>query len=526
MQRFSFLNSRYFHLLFIAIFCGFIAFSLTPHGIATTIDSLSYLHAARSVAQGKGVLVPDTDLASDAMEKPMTWWPPLYPIALSPFAAAGPPEQGARVFNGIMLTVLSVTFLLLVARLGSPLLGMLGALWLAIQVPSLTLYTYAWSETLFLPLALASYLFAIRYRERQKTRDLIVATLFLSAACYTRYIGLAFVLPLAVMAWHGRKDWGVQLLRATAAGGFVLLSLAPLFSRNISLSGDASGLERADTGSSMLVNLAAAGDLLGMQLLGGAPGLVFILALAALLGGALLVFVHLRRKKDFVSAEKSLTDILLPLFWALSYLCSVVILRSLKEFDLDTRMVSPVMPFTALGVAGLAVWLIRTTHQKWIALPFVVWGLFLATQGATTYTTALSNWRNIGEPGFLADTRLHYGNVGTVTQFMWMQPVYQELSRRVHKPVVVIENYRPVVFAHLTHAQVKAFPAVLDDIAIERINRLENGFVIVTSDTGLLALEKYYARPVTALRPLPEFQRYGIAVFPLPLPPRQGTPKK
>lgn len=525
MAHSAFLNNRFFHLLFLAVFCGFITLSLTPYGIATTVDSLSYLHAAKSVAQGKGVVVPDTDLASDAMEKPMTWWPPLYPVALSPFAATGSPEQGARIFNGIMLTTLSVTFLLLVARLGSPLLGLLGALWLAIQVPTLTLYTYAWSETLFLPLVLASYLFAIRYWEQNKTRDLVVATLLLSAACYTRYIGLAFVLPLAVMAWHGQTNRRTQLLRAGAVAGFVLLSLTPLFFRNISLSGDVSGLERAKATSSILANLTTAGDLLGMQLLGGVPGLVFILALAALFGGGLLVFAHLRRKKDVVSAKKSLDDILLPLFWALSYLGSIVILRSLKEFDLDTRTLSPVLPFAALCVAALTLWLTRVTRREWVALPFVAWALFLAMQGAAGYAAALSSWRNLQEPGFLAHDRSHYGNVGTVAQFMWMQPAYRDLSRRFQNPVVVIENYRPVVFAHLTNAPVKAFPAVLDDTAIERINRLGNGFVIITSDTGLLALEKYYARPANTLNPLPEFQRYNVVVFPLPLPTRRGVHK-
>lgn len=526
MQRSPFLNHRFFHLLVVTLFCGFITFSLTPYGVATTVDSLGYLHAARSVAQGNGVMVPDTDLASDAMEKPMTWWPPLYPVALSPFAATGSVERGARLFNGLMLIALSVTFLLLLARLGSPLLGLAGAVWLTIQVPTLTLYTYAWSETLFLPLVLASYLFALRYREQQKTRELVIAALFLTAACYTRYIGLAFVLPLAVMAWHGHKNLRAQLLRVTAVGGFILLSLLPLFLRNVSLTGEASGLERANTGSSILANLNAAGDLLGVHLLGGAPGWLVILALAALVCGALLIVVHLKRKNDAASASNSLTDILLPLFWALSYLVTIVVLRSFKEFDLDLRMVSPVIPFVALGVAAMAVWLTRITHRRWSALPFVAWALFLAIQGVMSYATALSNWRNLREPGFLADARQRYGNVGTVPQFMWMQPVYRELSRRFNNPAVVIDNYRPVVFVHLTHAPVKAFPAVVDDASIERINRLGNGFVIITSDEGLLALEKYYARPAATLRPLPEFQRYSVVVFPLPLPPRQGALKQ
>lgn len=525
MRNIRILESRFFHFILLALAAGYLAYSLTPYGISTTVDSLSYLHAARSFAEGNGIRVPDTDLASGLLEKTMTWWPPLYPLALSPFTVIQTLEQGARVFNWMALLAYSFVFLLLISRYKPRILGLAGGLWLMLLVPTLTIYTYAWSETLFLPLALASYLLAARYWERRDPRILILATAFLIATCYTRYIGTAFILPFLGMIWFSERSLRDRIFSVGLSGGLLAAALIGLALRNMHYSGSATGLVRAESGHSLLETLELTGNLLGMQLLGRSSWGLILLLLSTLAGICLYLLLRVG-KNDADSVRKAVLDMAWPYTWAACYLGTVILLRTWKDFDLDTRMLAPVTPFLAIAVLGTVIWLRGITQRAWVVLPFVAWAVLLILLGSASYASALTNLRMNMEPGFLSDPQTRYGNISTYSQFGWMAPIYEKLDHRFHRPVVIIDNYRPIVFAYFTGAGVKALPDQLDATTVERINLLVNGVILLTTVKGEKVLETYYGKSIEHLRPLPEFLSFGFKVIPLPLPVAQGTTKK
>lgn len=515
--------------VFLALASGYLVFTLTPFGTATSPDSLSYLYAARSIVHGNGISVPDFDLASVSMEKPMTWWPPLYSVALSPFTLFNSPEYGARFFNWLWITILALTFAALAARMVGPWLGAAAGLWLLIQGPVLTIYAYAWSETLFLPLALIAYFFGNRYWQRQETWPLVVSALFLTATCYTRYIGLAFLPPLMIMVWHRGRNRRTGLLTALATGGAVVLALMPVFLRNLSQAGAISGMQRTETGSSLGENLDLLGNVLSLHLFNIPDWFLAALIITAML--LYFFFLHrhaadLRKQPIADDSKAILPDIGWSFLWAGCYLGALAALRTWKEFDaIDTRLISPAIPFIALGALGTAVWLWRATGQYWTILPLVLWFGLLAMHGFKIYTSARDSWQSKHSSMWTAtaltsNLRYAYENFTANPDYQSISEFYRKLKLRYTDPVIIYDDRRPMLFGYLTHARVKTLPPVLDRAAVERINSFGEGVLLITWSKGMEVLTKYYGKSMSNLHVLPEFREYGVVIsLPLPVKP-------
>jgi hypothetical protein len=141
---------------------------------------------------------------------------PLYPTLV---AGLGRVLAGHYVLAGILVSLAAcLASFVLLHRLAERTLGLAGAnravLYLAL-FPTAIFLQAVYAESLFLALALATFLLAERGR-------FLAAASFAGLACLTRPVGVALLLPLALLAWRGRSLW--TLVAAPA-----LFALYPLF---------------------------------------------------------------------------------------------------------------------------------------------------------------------------------------------------------------------------------------------------------------------------------------------------------
>ncbi|CAK0777807.1 membrane hypothetical protein [Gammaproteobacteria bacterium] len=502
--------------LLIITISGLVVFSLTPHGIATSPDSLYYLYAAKSLTRGQGVSVPNFDVASESTDSPMTAWPPLYPVALAAYLVNNSPERGARFFNWTALSILVLTFAWLLSQLGVPLLGVvIGSLLLFLQKSIAVIYAYAWSETLFLPLILISYSFGYQYRKHGQGRYLILATIFLIATCYTRYVGLIFLLPLIMMVWLPGQTQFRNLLKVLGVSSCVVLAMLPIFLRNLELMGSISGVVRARSEKTIVENLATVGDILGYHLFGWAMWYVPVVIVSILIW--LIIFLYRRHS---ISNNKELTrhDILWPLLWAGCYLGGIVELGAWKEFDsLDTRLISPAILFIVLEVIVIAIWLRQLTGHVWVFLPFLLWGILSMMQGSIAYVAASQAQDAQYPSSSFANIQSRYLNLTVSSNIDWIKTVYKKLKLPPNDSVVISDFSRPMVLRYFINSQVRILPSRLDREVISRINRLGNGVLLIVTPEGMATLSNYYGEEEGRLQMIPEFLSYEAIVIRLPL---------
>ncbi len=467
---------------------------LIPSGALTTPDSLQYLHAARSLRAGQGLTMVDGLLWSDAAYRPLTTWPPLYPIAL---ALAVPDQDRAEVGAGRVaqrLFALAVGLFFIAARRLARLgIAAAATLLLATHPPVLTVYAYAWSEQLFLPIMLLVWLAvatALRRGPPRKCRawwPYMAAGAAAATATYTRYIGLALfatmLAPLASSGTRGAKGrhrWarvrpvGAALLLATAL-------VAPLLVRNLVLTGHWGGAPRTAPTRSLAANLADLASALRSQLaLPGLPAWSLGLLGVALLTIALLWWRgrsarQTETPKDPTGREPAPW---LPWGFALVYFGALVILRSAASFDpIDTRLSTPGTVFLVLGIVAVCEGVVRrvagAARSKVVAAAAALVLLAPAAGQAAIDMRIIRAVRGGESEPFSMTTTAQYINFGRIRPENVPAAVRREAERCRQADAFLITDANPILLHHLLAVKAKALPDTLDDPAVlRRINAL------------------------------------------------------
>lgn len=200
----------------------------TRQGIGVSNDSVLYLDAAQHVLRGDGMVV-----FTAAGPRPLTHFPPLYPAVLAGVGALGLGVQRAAVLVGATLfTSLIVSIGCLTWRMSGSIVGSIVAEFVVAHAPSiLEIYAMAWSEGLFLILAIWSLAITAEYLKTHRSRDFVLALCLAALASLTRYAGLALVGTIAVaLLLDNRRSWrqlskeiGTGLLVLGATFGFWML---------------------------------------------------------------------------------------------------------------------------------------------------------------------------------------------------------------------------------------------------------------------------------------------------------------
>jgi hypothetical protein len=196
----------------------------TRGGVNLFMDSMWYLVYARSAQAGDGLTAPITSGFDPQTRMAINQWPPLYPLLL----AAGRDLLGwARAVTvGLLALTALLTYALGVLVMDGRRLPALIAALLALASPTVSdVFASVYSETLFVPLALASLALLLRYRPGQPTPTgwALAAAGLAALAALTRYIGVAFIAAGGLyLVWWGRSvrqsgRWWPALAFALAA---------------------------------------------------------------------------------------------------------------------------------------------------------------------------------------------------------------------------------------------------------------------------------------------------------------------
>lgn len=175
----------------------------TREGVGLWIDSSSYLGAARSLLDGRGLTLPFEGAETFAVSAPL-----LAVLLALAGAAGGDLLQSIRWLNAGLFATTIVMAGLAVRRLAPHATGVAAATaWLVALAPDLVqIHQFALSEPLFLTLVLGAFVALASHLERRSTRRLVGSALLMAAALLTRYAGLAFVAAgaLALLARPAR----------------------------------------------------------------------------------------------------------------------------------------------------------------------------------------------------------------------------------------------------------------------------------------------------------------------------------
>lgn len=319
------------------------AVSLSP-------DSLLYLHAAKSLAAGEGLV----SLYGPAGTQ-LTLFPPLYPALLALVGTVTPSLTMAAALLGMAGLALACALTFLLVRGEGLRTGAAAALTLAVFLNSgpQMVFSYVWSEVPYIVLVLILLFLFARLPRLGPLGFGIVLGLFVGAAFLTRYIGVtllpAVLLGIAALDRFPLERRIVCALSATATAALVV---AAMVLRNVLADGTAFG-GRTPTDDTLLFAvgrlLTAFGQFLlpfeSIGLVWGALGFVGLAALVLLLAR----YGRLGRA-DAVTITAAAIVVL--------HLAMLVYSQITTAIDpINIRLLSPVFaPLAVLAARGLAHW--------------------------------------------------------------------------------------------------------------------------------------------------------------------------
>ena len=206
----------------------------TP-GFVPATDAADYDRHAVSIAAGQGY--PPTLIAGAG--GPTAFRPPAFCYGLGAvYAVVGVQDEhrrwtAARLLEAALGAVTVGLTAVLALALWGALPAVVAAAMAAVYPPFLLMGSSLTSETLFLPLLVASLLTMLRYRQSRMLRWALASGALAGLAALTRSNGLALLLPLALAAW---TTWPPSSRRALAAAAATIAAgivvIAPWTIRN------------------------------------------------------------------------------------------------------------------------------------------------------------------------------------------------------------------------------------------------------------------------------------------------------
>jgi 4-amino-4-deoxy-L-arabinose transferase-like glycosyltransferase len=338
----------------------------SSNGIGVRTDSVAYLWGAENMADGIGM----GRLDGLGQFRPMTHWPPFYPLVLTGFELAGMPAvEGARWLGAATVVLLLLLSAITVLRMTRSIWFALGAGLLIYFMPDLWVTSLdAMTEPLYIVLGLGGALLLDRYLEKNERAAFWLSALLMALALLTRYVGIVLILAACLtLLLTGARRWIGNLKQAVVYGLASVLPLGLWMLRNQLTAGSA-------TNRALNVIPIAPSDwtLLAETIDGwfyplqtafsiGAGKLLILVAAAGL-----FVFLRLsqrsaRRAEQAATTEPAKPRLGLPLFYALYLLIypAFVILSRLL-FDRMITVFEERIAFPAflalLFLVGFAAW--------------------------------------------------------------------------------------------------------------------------------------------------------------------------
>jgi hypothetical protein len=229
--------------LLILVLISLLAFSLVyfptqKHGVGISPDAIQYIGTARNLIAGHGLLAYDNSQ--------LLLWPPLYPLLLALLGIVFKCDPLLTIgwLNSILFALIVFFSGRIAFRLtkGSMLFALLASVFILFSIPLFGVTLMAWSEPLFIFLALLFFIFQERYTSKQEFTTLLVLALLAALATITRYVGIMLILTGAVcILVNSRSRFKERILPFLLFGFVTSLPLAAWLVRNRIISGTFSG---------------------------------------------------------------------------------------------------------------------------------------------------------------------------------------------------------------------------------------------------------------------------------------------
>jgi hypothetical protein len=207
------------------------------YGPGISHDSVAYLHAARSLLDGRG-------FEYFGYPSPYIQWPPLFPILLAAAGLLGAnPASASRWLNAVGFAAIIVYGgTLLGQRLLNRLSLAVGVVLLVFAAPLIEISRYIWTETLFVLLFLGFFDTIQRYLANRRTALLLWAGLFSALAWLERYLGITVVITTVVLLIVERRPILERFKNAVLYGAVSCAPMLLWMARNYWVSGTPAGV--------------------------------------------------------------------------------------------------------------------------------------------------------------------------------------------------------------------------------------------------------------------------------------------
>lgn len=209
------MNKKFF-LAFSSLFLAgnLIIFSLCfKRGINVTPDSTQYIGASKYLAEFKGFRNPLTYWNIEEESMPMTHWPPFYPTTISTFIFFKiPPFKAPVILNMLLFGFLSsFSFLLMLHLTENFTVSFFTGIFFLLSYHTVEIYTFAWSETLFVILLLIIIMLLYEYLNGNEIFKYALIP-FSMLLTLTRFIGIAFVFATFIILFFKERKFSFYYL--------------------------------------------------------------------------------------------------------------------------------------------------------------------------------------------------------------------------------------------------------------------------------------------------------------------------
>ncbi len=317
-------------------------FSTRDYGAGLTPDSVGYISTARNIIAGNGV--------TSYSGAHLVVQPPLYPalLALVGGIFGTDPFQIVAVVNSILFGLIIYFGGLLTFRALSafPVLALIVIVAVLTSIPLFSVSVMAWSEPLFILLALVGILMANSYIEKQDIASLLFLSIAVALSSLTRYVGIALILwgVLIVIFFH-RGSVKNRIFHAALFGLIPVLAIGIWLLRNYAITGEPFGPRAAST-FSLSQNLMFMFDRVTTWYI---PGIIGDHRATLLLFGVAVGFLAGLSPEDSRKRMRGLLRQNSPLvLFIIVYLTFLIISSTTTAYDsIGNRLLSPIyVPLT------------------------------------------------------------------------------------------------------------------------------------------------------------------------------------
>ena len=384
----------------IAAIIGFIAIHIYTaySGVGISPDSIMYASTAKNIYEHGSLLTFNGS--------PLVFFPVFYPFFLSVilFISRVDTITAAPVINGLLFAGVIFTSGYIISKFKS---SSLIYKWL-ILIPIilspglLEIYTYLWSETLFILEIMLFVLAYYNYMQKHTIASLIMVSVLVAISCITRYAGVTLIGAGGLMLLLDNQLVIRKKIVHVLVFGFISISL---LIGNLILNRLSTGLStgtREPAVTPLSKNLYYSGNVMCDWM--GLPHSAYpysILIICTLL----LFLVALIVWKAFTGKINSIENIVT--MFAAFYGIFIPVLASVSRFEtLNSRLLSPMFVCLLIGLTNWVPDLLRGLNikkQVIYAIPFVALMLFSEYSIAMTDYQRYDDENDYGVPGYSDD---------------------------------------------------------------------------------------------------------------------------